>query len=102
MANPSATEAKTSYAKPVETTGTRQKQRMKRSPVTFDRETKTYSCRIVIGDKDPLSPKNMKVAMNRAISGIMGRWRQEQIRQLKLDLLNEVTDTLFWFEEGWQ
>ena len=64
--------------------------------VKYDPETETYSCRISIGDKEPLSFKDMQKAMNRAVLGILGRWvKEEGKRQDK-----ELTDVLFWFEEG--
>lgn len=64
--------------------------------VKFDPETRTYSCRIEIGQKEPLSPKAMKGAMNRAILGVVGRWVKEEGKRRD----EELTDILFWFEEG--
>lgn len=61
--------------------------------VVYDSKTKTYSARITIGEKEPLSPDDMRKAISKSIGGVLGRWRKEKLKQ-------EI-DILFWFEEGW-
>ena len=64
--------------------------------IEFDPETKTYSCRISIGHKEPIPFEKMRGALKRAIGGTLGRWQQQKIAQD----WKELTDLLFWFEEG--
>jgi len=60
--------------------------------ITYDPQTRTYSTKIVIGDKGPLSPRRLKSGLKRAIPAVISIWCRE--RDMKL------TDLLFWFEEG--
>jgi len=63
----------------------------------FDPKTRTYSLSITIGDKEPLSPEDMRTALHRAVSGATG----QLVRQIEKDREAELTEILFWFEEGW-
>lgn len=72
------------------------RERVGANRVKYDPENETYSCRISIGDKEPLSFKDMKSAMNRAVLGVLGRWVKEEGERRD----RELTDILFWFEEG--
>lgn len=60
--------------------------------IEYDPETNTYSCRITVGEKEPIPLEKLRGAMNRSIGGVLGRWRK--MREW------EITDVLFWFEEG--
>lgn len=60
--------------------------------ITYDSETKRYSATISIGEKEPLSPKRMMSGLKRAIPSVISIWCRERDR--------ELTDMLFWFEEG--
>jgi len=66
-------------------------------PFDYDPKTRTYSLRISIGDKEPLSFEDMRVAVHRAIGGTTG----QLVRLIAEKRDIEFTDTLFWVEEGW-
>jgi len=63
------------------------------SKIIYDPKTKTYSYQMTIGKKEPIPAKKMRGAMSKAILGLLARWQELQVK--------ELTDVLFWFEEGW-
>ena len=65
----------------------------------YDPETKTYSCRISIGNKEPIPFKDLRGVLNRVILGVTGNLIKKEIIPRKE---RELTDILFWFEEGIQ
>lgn len=62
----------------------------------YDKQTRTYSLRMTIGEK-LIPANNLKAALSRAILGTTAQLVRREIipRQHR-----ELTDLLFWFEEG--
>lgn len=65
--------------------------------IEWDPKTRTYTARISIGEKDPLPITKLKGALSRAMLGATGRL----IKELERKAERELTDLLFWVEEGW-